>query len=332
MNDVTGQSGAAPIWHAIMEYIHTRDAIPPQEWRRPPTVVERVVCQTSGLLPTRYCPQVRELFYADPTLGIDTQPHQADTYWKNYSLNVCTGRLATASSPPNCVEDVVFFDYPPEVRAWAHNTGQRMPPAEYDVVDASSPFSPVAIVSPPFLARVSGVIEVRGNAADDSFAYYRLDYGAGTQPDVWLQIGQQSAEPGRDIVMGSWDTTGLSDGAVYTLRLTMVRADNSLETAYVSVTVDNLSPQVTLVEPASGNLYHTGEDVYVPLHAEPEDNVQVAYVEFYRNGELLTTSEEWPYTARWEIAEGGEQTFWAVAYDAAGNSTESEHITINVEP
>ncbi len=79
MNDVTGESGAAAVWHAIMEYMHTRDSLPVQEWARPASVVERVVCQTSGLLPTRYCPQARELFLADPSQGIDTQPVQADT-------------------------------------------------------------------------------------------------------------------------------------------------------------------------------------------------------------------------------------------------------------
>ena len=51
------------------------------------------------------------------------------------------------------------------------------------------------------------MVEVRGNATDDNFAYYRLDYGAGTQPDVWLQIGEPSTEPGRDLRMGLWDTT-----------------------------------------------------------------------------------------------------------------------------
>jgi hypothetical protein len=188
------------------------------------------------------------------------------------------------------------------------------------------------VISPPYLARVRGTVEVRGNATDENFAYYRLDYGAGTQPDVWFQIGEQSTEPGRDIVMGIWDTTGLSDGAVYTLRLTMVRTDNSLETAYVSVTVDNQPPDVTLVEPTAGSTYSAGQDVVVLLQAEPQDNVQMATVEFYWNGELFVTSDEWPYMARWEITETGPQTFWAVAYDAAGNSAESEHVTITINP
>ena len=54
------------------------------------------------------------------------------------------------------------------------------------------------------------------------------------------------------------------------------------------------------------------------------------YVEFYRDGDLVATSGEWPYTARWEITGPGTYTFWAVAYDAAGNSAESEHVLVTV--
>ncbi len=332
MNDITGTTGAAPIWHAIMEYVHNRDSMPVETWQRPSTVVEQVVCQTSGLLPTRYCRQTPELFYVDPTVPYDTRPTQIDPYWKPYEINTCSGLLATASSPSTCVEEVDYFDYPPETRAWARDTGQRMPPTEYDVNGSSSPFSAVAITSPSDLGRVRGLVEVRGNATDDNFSYYRLDYGAGIQPDVWLQIAQ-GTDQGRDLVMGTWDTSGLSSGAAYTLRLQMVRSDNTLETIYVSVTVDNTPPQVRLNDPPDGSIYSINQDVYVPLQAEVTDNVQVATVEFYHDGELIDTSEEWPYTAHWTISgEPGTYTLWAVAYDAAGNSAESDHITVQVQP
>lgn len=330
MNDITGSTGAAPIWHALMEYVHTRDALPRLEWPRPASVVERVVCQTSGLLPTRWCPQVRELFFVDRGLGIDTQPVQADTYWNSYAVNVCTGRLASASSLAGCVENIVYFDYPPEARAWARETGQRMPPSEYDVAGATSPFSPVTIIDPPPIARVRGVVEIRGNVSAEDFAYYRLDYGAGTQPDVWLQIVERGTDSGRDIVLGTWDTSTLSDGAAYTLRLMMVRQDNSLETAYISVTVDNRPPTVALIGPAEGSRYYLGQDAYIPLEADPQDNVQMAIVEFYRDGTLVATAEQWPYTARIPLEAAGTATLQAVAYDAAGNRAESGIVTVQV--
>lgn len=332
MNDITGLTGAGSIWHALMEYIHARDSLPVREWARPSGVVEQVVCQISGLLPTRHCDQVRELFFVDSSVPIDTRPTQPDTYWKTYSINVCTNTLATVSSPSNCVVEQRFFEFPPETRAWARETGQRMPPTEYDLGDPASAFSPVTITSPAFLARVSGTIEIRGNATGENFAYYRLDYGAGIQPDVWFQIGEQQTTPGRDIVMGTWDTTGLSDGELYTLRLTMVDTGNTPQTTSVSVTVDNTPPTVTLTAPEPGSTFDASQDVIVPLQAEPDDNVQIAYVEYYHNEELLITIDEWPYTARWEITSSGEHTFWAVAYDDAGNRAETERSTITVAP
>ena len=150
------------------------------------------------------------------------------------------------------------------------------------------------------------MVEIRGNATDDNFAYYRLDYGAGTQPDVWLQIGEQQTAPGRDIVHGDvghhraerWrGLHAAPDDGPY--------RQHAWRPSYVSVTVDNPPPTVTLVDADPGAQYRLGQDVYVPLQAEPDDNVQMAYVEFYQDGELIATSEEWPYTARWDITEAG---------------------------
>lgn len=331
MNDVTGSTGAAPIWQAIMEYAHARDNLPAQPWPRPATVVDRMVCQVSGLLPTRTCPQRHELFYVDPQTGVDTQPVQADTYWRAVAVNSCSDRLATASSPANCVENVPYFDYPAEARAWARDTNQPMPPTQYDTEGGVSPLSPVAISRPGYLARVSGVVEVIGTVVDDDLAYYQLAYGAGMQPDVWTALVEAGTETGRDITLGQWDTSGLSDGAAYTLRLTMVRSDKSIETAYVPVTVDQQPPSVVLTAPQDGATFAPG-DLYITLTAEPEDNLQVSYVEFYVDGALFETSEEWPYSVRWPVGPAGEHRIHAVVYDAAGNSAPSATITVRIEP
>ena len=329
MIDVTGSTGAAPIWHAVMEYAHARDALPVVEWARPSTVVDRMVCQISGLLPTRYCPQRHELFYVDPQTGVDTQPSQADTSWRAVAVNVCSGRLATASSPASCVENVPYFDYPQEVRAWARDTNQPMPPTEYDTEGDISPLSPVTISQPSYLARVSGAVEVIGTVLADDLDYYQLSYGAGMQPDVWNVLVEAGTETGRDLALGTWDTAGLNNGAVYTLRLTAVRTDKSIETAFVTVTVDHQPPSVVLTAPEDGMSF-TPSDLYVTLAAEPEDNLQVSYVEFYVDSELFEVSEEWPYSVRWPIGALGAHAVEAIAYDAAGNSASSGVATIHI--
>jgi penicillin-binding protein 1C len=55
MQDVTGVSGAAPIWHDFME-----DALqqtPPLSFARPPGMVMETICPGTGLPPDASCPQ-----------------------------------------------------------------------------------------------------------------------------------------------------------------------------------------------------------------------------------------------------------------------------------
>ena len=116
---------------------------------------------------------------------------------------------------------------------------------------------------------------------------------------------------------------------VYTLRLTAVRTDKSIETAFVTVTVDHQPPSVVLTAPEDGMSF-TPSDLYVTLAAEPEDNLQVSYVEFYVDRELFEVSEEWPYSVRWPIGALGAHVVEAIAYDAAGNSASSGVATIHI--
>ncbi|NDJ78659.1 MAG: hypothetical protein GYB65_20610, partial [Chloroflexi bacterium] len=313
----TGLSSAAPIWHAIMEYAHAGQPI--EEWQRPDTILDAMVCEKSGLLPTANCPrQVRELFYVDPP--VDTRPQQADTYWKTYDLNVCNQTLATPSTPPECREtQPPYFDYPPETRLWARNAGEPFPPTARDTVDVSSPFDPVAITSPSPLDRVSGAVEISGNATDDNFSQYTLAYKEGTQGDTgWVEIGVPRTQSGWGIPLGVWNTSGLSDGALYTLRLTMVRQDGSLVRQDIQVTVDNAPPQIRLIDPVPNRTFSAGQNVYVPLSADVQDNLGVSAVEFYIDNALFERVEEAPYTTRWTISvDPGQYTIQAIAYDVA---------------
>jgi hypothetical protein len=314
-----------------MEYIHARDLEPVQGWQPPPSVVEQMVCRWSGLIPNQYCPQVREIFYYDPVLGIDYRPNRVDTYYTAVNVNSCNNTLATPYSPPECVTEKVYFSFPPELQDWAETTpGVELPPTVYDTAAATSPFGPVVIVTPAFLGKVSGFVEVRGNAEDPALSYFRLDVGAGSSPTAWQQIGQDNAEGGNGIVLGSWDTRLLPDG-LYTLRLTVVRQDSTIEVANREVIVDNTPPTVRLTSLDPAKVYSAERDVFIELVTEPADNIEIDTVDFYLDGELIATTTG-PYTYRWEITRAGEITFWAVVTDAAGNQTESERIAVRLGP
>ncbi len=98
MVDVSGVSGAAPIWRAVMEAAH-RGVAP--AWRQAPAgMVRATVCAPTGLLPGPYCPsRTAEWFSAG------TEPAAAETY---YRLDA-SGRVA--------------IDPPVAARAWAQDAG-----------------------------------------------------------------------------------------------------------------------------------------------------------------------------------------------------------------
>ncbi|MGB9879417.1 MAG: transglycosylase domain-containing protein, partial [Anaerolineae bacterium] len=54
MVNVSGISGAAPIWHNFMEEAHKGK--PVQDFVRPPGMVQVEICSESGMLPNPYCP------------------------------------------------------------------------------------------------------------------------------------------------------------------------------------------------------------------------------------------------------------------------------------
>lgn len=332
MQDVTGLTGAGFIWHSIMEYIHARDSLPIESWQQPPSIAQQNVCLWSGLRPTPSCPQVSELFYYDATRGVDYRPQQFDTYWQEIRVNVCNNTLATVYSPTGCVEPQVFFIYPDELKVWADSARSIVqPPTAYDIAGSFSDFSRVVITSPAFLDRVSGQIEIRGNAGDDNFKFFHLDWGEGNSPDRWERLTDSQTTSGRDISLGIWDTRTLEDG-LYTLRLNVVRNDNSLVTVYQQVTVDNAPPTIRWLTPLQGEVYSVSENSAIDLVVEPIDNYQVDYVEFYRDGERIGEVTEAPYLYPLPISGSGRTTLWAVVVDQAGNTAESERIEIQLAP
>jgi membrane peptidoglycan carboxypeptidase len=90
MVDLSGLTGAAPIWHAVMEY-ELRDE-PVLDWERPPDIVEVTVCRVSGLLPTQYCPTYKEIFIAG------TEPTHYDNVYQPFQINKETNLLSLAPS------------------------------------------------------------------------------------------------------------------------------------------------------------------------------------------------------------------------------------------
>jgi len=324
MRGVSGVAGAAPIWHDVMTY-YLKDK-PVVTWDRPPGLVDKYVCTDSGLLATQYCPTAIETFIEG------TEPQASDTWYQPFLINRETGKLATVYTPPELVEEKIFEVFPPEYADWLKTTEIEQPPMEYDNIGVSGQCAgEVAICNPQPFGYVRGLVTINGNARGDGFAFYRLAFGPGLNPQSWQQIGPDHGEQVDNNVLEMWDTTGLS--GLYSLQLTMVRGDQSFQPVTIQVSVDNDNPTIKLIKPLSGESYSARYDEWVTFQAEANDNISMSRVEFFLDGELVGTATVAPFTYKWFIrGSTGTHEVYAVAYDAAGNQVEGEKVRFIVGP
>jgi membrane peptidoglycan carboxypeptidase len=329
MDNVPGSKGAAPIWHAVMEYALQDEEILPFD--RPEGLVERAVCAVSGHLPTEHCPTTSEIFIPG------TEPTQYCPIHQAFLVNRETGRLCTVFSPPELCEERVYDVYPPEAADWLASLEEderpATPPTEYDTAYGPTPTdAEVSITHPtPYAYVAGGVITVTGNARGGDFNIYRLAFGEGLNPAQWVQIGPDHGNQVGNGLLEFWDVTGL-DG-LYSLQLTVVDHSQAVRQSTIQVTVDNTPPEIDLTYPIENSLYVFGQDEWVNVNAEVVDNYAINRVEFFRNDEEapFAVRSVPPYNVNWTLAGLGRQRFRAVVYDAAGNSAESETVSIYVE-
>jgi membrane carboxypeptidase/penicillin-binding protein len=324
MVGVGALNGGVPLWHALMS--HATQNLPLQGWSPPPGMSEMDVCYPSGLLPTLYCPDVvREVFIQG------TEPSSYDHLYRPYRVNKETGKLATLFTPLELVEERVYMVPPPEALEWAQQVGIEQPPQEYDSIYVQPEIDPaVNLTSLEPFAYASGELLIEGSANPEGFVYYRLQYGAGINPTRWVQIGENIDELVQDGVLGVWDTTGLN--GLHTLQLVVVREGDRVDTAAVPLTIDNLPPLLQLTDPQPGQQFSRSQNDQVMIQVQASDETGLAQLAYYVDGRRIEVIEAPPFTAAWTITGGREHTLFVRAYDLAGNSTQSETVTIEVIP
>lgn len=326
MEHAPGSTGAAPIWHDYMEEILA--SYPVEGFIEPPGLEHVVVDATSGLLPTEYSPStVEEIFLPG------TAPTTYDNVHQAFRIDPESGKLATVYCPS--VETRVYEIYPPEAADWVRENQIPQPPAEYCDFHGPGPATgDVAITGPRPYAYVHGQVPIEGNARGSKFRLYRLEYGEGLNPSSWVRIGGDHYNQVDHGLLEMWDASGLN--GLYTLQLTVVRNDDSYEQASIQVTVDNTPPEVEITYPPDNALYVMEDDEWVSIQAEAQDNFSIDRVEFYLDDNLLSYDTVSPYNQKWTITMGSAltetHTIHVVAFDGAGNRTESEKVKINVIP
>lgn len=116
MHNVTGLTGAAPIWNEVMRGL--LQGRPDHPFARPDGLTQVEVCDLSGLLPTSACPHTHtEWFIAG------TEPTQTDTTYQQIWIDALTNSIANDATPIERRKSITVLNLPVEAQAWAHAQG-----------------------------------------------------------------------------------------------------------------------------------------------------------------------------------------------------------------
>ncbi len=310
------RAGSAPIWRALLDYVTARDDLPARAWAKPADIEEFLVCEISGQLPpaTDHCPTRREIVPAGTSLG-------RDTLWQTVEINSLTGQLATVTTPDNQRRAAIYFLPPDDIIDWWIADGRPLPPSAFGSEGVNAEASVAQLLQPPDFAYVGGLVEIAGSINAESALHYALEYGAGVNPQEWIEIIGVSAPATSVDLRSAWDTSELH--GVYTLKLTALMDDGRTFTDTRQVTLDNTPPTVELrMSDGASEVKYPAQRV-ISLLADAGDNLSIDRVEFYQDAELLGIDHEWPYGFEYEILGAGTLNFVALAFDQVGNSADS---------
>jgi penicillin-binding protein 1C len=116
MRDVTGVTGAGPIWHQFMRAVHT--GMSERVFTRPPGLTQVEICSLSGKLPTEDCPYRWNEWFI-----IGTEPTERDPFYRSVIVDLVNGTLAHAGVPPEQQSQRLVLNLPPQVHPWARTQG-----------------------------------------------------------------------------------------------------------------------------------------------------------------------------------------------------------------
>lgn len=257
MQNTTGLTGAAPIWASFMEEAAQRlSGGSPSPFVRPPGIVDMVVCEVSGTLPSKWCPQQRnEIFASDqPPL-----PASKDL-WNEANLDTWTGLLASDDCKDFVDEKMLmtlndlsarqWIRKDDAGRAWAKSMDFPRPvfftPERACKADDSHPTLKILNISDGDTLKDENVPVNIVASATSGFDNWRLDFATGfTDGDAdWkaLTAGGEQVKKPTDVYI--WKLSKFPDGKV-TLRLRMENKDGGYAERLLHIKLDYNPPTPT---------------------------------------------------------------------------------------
>ena len=166
MEGVSSSRGAGPVWHNVMERIYNEgyaerllgEVI--KNFPAPTGMTQVEVCAVSGLLPNEHCPNRVNARFIE-----GTEPTEYCNVHRVERVNRQSGKLATACTPPELVEDRVYEVYPPEAADWVREQGIPQPPTQRDEIYGCSPEGGEVVILDPSLGGHAATAVPQNSAA-----------------------------------------------------------------------------------------------------------------------------------------------------------------------
>lgn len=267
MINVTGVTGAGPIWRGVMDGATQFPEYAPEEFPRPPGVFPEVVCDDDGALPSEYC---KEHSFTHTELFTQQPPGPDQSIYKVAEVDVFTNLLANEYCSDHTTEfafldlpnESQLIDFRPFIRDWIINTeagrswaaqrelsletiGQQPPTAE---CGPDVPRPNIALTSPQEGETIEPQVVVFGSADAPNFDHYRVEFGVSHDPIGWGVVQGDTSQPILNGVLGQVDLSAYGEGPM-TIRLIVY--DQEGQSAEVRVHVNLVQPTATPTPTAS---------------------------------------------------------------------------------
>lgn len=265
MLNVTGVTGAGPIWRGVMDA--AAQWYVPQPFTQPPSVYQQTVCADDATSPpSDYCQEfsdTRTDFFA---IAQPPLPPEQGIY-RAYRIDPFTGLIQNEFCNEFPAEERAYLVLPNPSqlidvaqisREWLLNSssGQEWAAARgltTEGINQTAPTEactasterPVLLISSPAQGSdQQGLIPVIGTARVPNFRYYTVEYGLGENPGEWIMIQGQTSQIVENGGLAQIDLAALPDGPV-TLRLLVYGPENAIAEARVTFSVRNPTPSPT---------------------------------------------------------------------------------------
>lgn len=250
MTNVSGVTGAAPIWRAIM--LGALNGKPGNWYQRPAGVQEALICADFGTIAFQECRNQRNEFYWQPN-----PPPGPENIFVRRRVDTFTGQIANANCP-NFAEERTFLNITDQSAiSWLRSAQGAQFLANYNLTQplatppttecpAGQPQPDLQIVQPQEGQQVSGNVQVTGVVSIPAFSRYQIELTNDPAGNNWqIVYGPSTAQVLQaNSFLGGWDSTRVPDGQ-YLMRVVGYDQQGQNVQLRRTINVNNTNPQAS---------------------------------------------------------------------------------------